>query len=147
MDNLPFIYFLNSLPHNNGINLRSNLHTSSSQSHPSCPSVFGGARRRANGSLASSLTRIGVWDQFIWEGGTHNFGPFCPNPRQPWKLCWRGGGGGVGVGGGLVHLFCRNLSIFSIELRYRKGTSIRQAPVFGTSEHYGKAHGSLVSGW
>ena len=30
--------------------------------------------------------------------------------------------------------------------KYRKGTSIRQAPFFGTSEHYGKAHGSLLSG-
>ena len=29
---------------------------------------------------------------------------------------------------------------------YRKGTSIRQAPVFGTSEHYGKTHGSLWTG-
>ena len=25
-------------------------------------------------------------------------------------------------------------------------SSIRQAPVFGTSAHYGKAHGSLLSG-
>ena len=31
--------------------------------------------------------------------------------------------------------------------RYRKGTSIRQAPVFGTSEHYRKAHGSLLCAW
>ena len=32
--------------------------------------------------------------------------------------------------------------------RYRKGTSIRQAPVFGAaSEHCGKTHGSLLSGW
>ena len=30
---------------------------------------------------------------------------------------------------------------------YRKGTSIRQAPVFGTSEDYRKAQGSLLSGW
>ena len=30
---------------------------------------------------------------------------------------------------------------------YRTGTSIRYAPVFGTSEHYEKTHGSLLSGW
>ena len=30
---------------------------------------------------------------------------------------------------------------------YRKGTIIRQAPVFRHLEHYGKAHGSLLSGW
>ena len=31
--------------------------------------------------------------------------------------------------------------------KYRKGTSIQQAPVFGTSEHYEIAHGSLLSRW
>ena len=29
---------------------------------------------------------------------------------------------------------------------YHKGTSIRQVPEFGTSKHYGKAHG-ISSGW
>ena len=33
----------------------------------------------------------------------------------------------------------------AISFQYRKGTSIQQAPVFGTSEHYGKANGSLLS--
>ena len=30
---------------------------------------------------------------------------------------------------------------------YRKGTSIRQAPVFRHLRAFGKAHGSLLSGW
>ena len=35
-----------------------------------------------------------------------------------------------------------------ISYMYRNSTSIRQAPLtFGTSEHYGKAYGSLLSGW
>ena len=33
-----------------------------------------------------------------------------------------------------------------IILQYRKGTSIRQVPEFGTSKHYRKAHG-VSSGW
>ena len=40
-----------------------------------------------------------------------------------------------------------SVMLWGAEFWYRKGTSIRQAPVFGTSEHYGKAHGSLLSGW
>ena len=31
-----------------------------------------------------------------------------------------------------------------VDTKYRKGTSIRQAPVF---RHHGKVHGSLLSGW
>ena len=36
------------------------------------------------------------------------------------------------------------LTLIIIIINYRKGTSNRQAPVF---QHYGKAHGSLSSGW
>ena len=42
-----------------------------------------------------------------------------------------------------MFLFVNLLNVLSV---YRKGTSIRQVPEFGTSKHNGKAHG-ISSGW
>ena len=39
-----------------------------------------------------------------------------------------------------------HLQLF-LSWKYHKGTSIRQAPVFRHLRDYGKAHGSLLSGW
>ena len=51
------------------------------------------------------LLKVNIWKSwghrhmrpvhfFFWGGGgTHNFCPFCPNHRQPWKSRWAGGTG------------------------------------------------------
>ena len=87
----------------------------------------------------------------------------CAGPGQPGGMACRGWPAGCMLGDGArdsasfdpQHAgapFCDVICIWSIMLyntcmKYRKGTSILQVPEFGTSKHYGKAHGSLLSGW
>ena len=68
------------------------------------------------------------WCEKLEKGTSHS--PFCsPTPSAWWQD--------------------QDTHLWSVDYRKgnSKGNSIRCAPVFGTSENYRKAHGSLLSGW